>query len=91
MSDVVEDQLSAEEQLKATVRQLGKTLGTTIKDQLGEEWLERIETIRKSGRKSNKGDQEATQKIQEIFSELENDQLLTVARAFTQFLNLIGR
>lgn len=82
MSDVMENQL------KDTVRELGKKLGTTIKDQLGEEWLERIETIRKSGRQSNKGEPEATQKIQAIFSELENDQLLTVARAFTQFLNL---
>lgn len=81
-SDVVENQL------KDTVRQLGKTLGTTIKDQLGEEWLERIEKIRKSGRKSNNGDQNATQLIQAEFASLNNDQLLTVARAFTQFLNL---
>lgn len=82
MSDVVENQL------RDTVRELGIKLGTTIKDQLGDEWLERIETIRKSGRKSNQGDLDATQQIQGIFSELENDQLLTVARAFTQFLNL---
>ena len=82
MSDIVENQL------KDTVRELGKKLGTTIKDQLGEQWLQRIETIRKSGRKSNKGDQEATAQLQSIFSELENTELLTVARAFTQFLNL---
>ncbi len=82
MSDAMENQL------RDTVRQLGSTLGTTIKDQLGEEWLQRIETIRKSGRKSNQGDQEATQQLQALFSELENEQLLTIARAFTQFLNL---
>ncbi|BDX08661.1 phosphoenolpyruvate carboxylase [Planctobacterium marinum] len=82
MSDAMENQL------RDTVRQLGSTLGTTIKDQLGEAWLERIETIRKAGRKSNQGEQEATEQLQSLFSELENEQLLTVARAFTQFLNL---
>lgn len=82
MSDVMENQL------RETVRQLGSTLGTTIKDQLGDAWLERIETIRKAGRKSNQGEQEATAQLQALFSELGNEQLLTVARAFTQFLNL---
>lgn len=82
MSDAMENQL------KDTVRELGAKLGITIKDQLGEEWLERIETIRISGRESNKGEQHATEQLQQLFSELDNSELLTVARAFTQFLNL---
>lgn len=74
--------------LKDTVRQLGTTLGETIRDQLGEEWLQRIEDVRISGRHSYKGDETATEKLKELFQELSNEELLTVGRAFTQFLNL---
>ncbi len=77
-----------DDQLKTTVRYLGSKLGETIKAQLGNEWLDRIETIRKAGKQSNTGDQEATQQIAELFKGLEDSELLVVARAFTQFLNL---
>lgn len=81
-------QSEMENQLKNTVRYLGSKLGETIEAELGTEWLERIEAIRKAGRMSNNGEQEATEQLQSLFSTLNSNDLLTVARAFTQFLNL---
>ncbi|MCC2616397.1 phosphoenolpyruvate carboxylase [Aestuariibacter halophilus] len=75
-------------QLKETVRSLGATLGNTIKDQLGEAWLQRIEDIRIKGRTAYQGDETCAEELQSLFSELSNDELLTVGRAFSQFLNL---
>ncbi len=75
-------------QLKETVRFLGSTLGDTISAQLGQEWLQRIEDIRISGRESFNGDEDCSQKLKALFSEISNEELLTVGRAFSQFLNL---
>ncbi len=75
-------------QLKESVRFLGTTLGDTIRAQMGDEWLERIEKVRKAGRNSFSGAQEASDELKTLFSELSNDELLTVGRAFSQFLNL---
>ena len=75
-------------QLIGTVRNLGAVLGDTIRDQLGEKWLERIETVRKDGRKAHQGDEDCAKRVKQLFSELKNDELLTVGRAFSQFLNL---
>ena len=75
-------------QLKDTVRYLGKTLGKTIEAQLGTEWLERIETIRKDGRSSYQGDADCSANLKETFKNLSDADLLTVGRAFAQFLNL---
>lgn len=82
MSQVLDSQLTE------TVRNLGTVLGDTIRDQLGEQWLERIETVRKDGRKAHQGDENATQRVKKLFAELKNEDLLTVGRAFSQFLNL---
>ncbi len=76
------------EKLKETVKYLGATLGETIKDELGEEWLEKIEQIRHDGRHSSKGDLTSTQQLAEALKSLDNQSLLTIARAFAQFLNL---
>lgn len=75
-------------QLTETVRYLGATLGDTIRDQLGEEWLERIETIRKDGRKAFQGNDDCADRLKAMFAQLGNDELLTIGRAFSQFLNL---
>lgn len=75
-------------QLKDSVRFLGTTLGDTIKAQLGEEWLARIEDIRVSGRNSYKGDSDCSEHLISLFSELSNEDLVVVGRAFSQFLNL---
>ena len=74
--------------LQQRVRDLGTTLGETIAAQLGDEWLQRIEEIRLAGRASALGDSSATAQLIEQFQTLDDDSLLTVARAFSQFLNL---
>lgn len=79
---------SLDSQLTETVRYLGATLGDTIRDQFGEEWLQRIETIRKDGRKAYQGDDTCAVRLKALFAELGNDELLTIGRAFSQFLNL---
>lgn len=75
-------------QLKDTIKYLGSTLGETIEAELGSEWLQRIETIRHDGRKSSKGDAASTKALADTFAALDNESLLTVGRAFAQFLNL---
>lgn len=75
-------------QLIETVRNLGVVLGDTIRDQLGEDWVDRIEAVRKDGRQAYKGDQQAANRVKQVFTELKNEDLLTVGRAFAQFLNL---
>lgn len=75
-------------ELKDTVRYLGKTLGETIQNQLGDEWLEKIEKIRKDGRASYQGDTSCSEELKETFKTMSDDDLLTVGRAFAQFLNL---
>ena len=75
-------------QLLETVRNLGAVLGDTIREQLGEAWLERIEAVRKDGRKAFQGNEDSAKRVKQLFTELKNDELLTVGRAFSQFLNL---
>jgi phosphoenolpyruvate carboxylase len=75
-------------ELQQRVRDLGTTLGETIAAQLGDEWLQRIEDIRLAGRASALGELSATDKLITQFQTLDDDSLLTVARAFSQFLNL---
>ncbi|RTE65842.1 phosphoenolpyruvate carboxylase [Amphritea opalescens] len=76
------------EDLRDDVRMLGDCLGQTIIAHKGQAFLDKIETIRalsKAGRSSGKpvGDE-----LLKTLSELDDDDLLPVARAFTQFLNL---
>ncbi len=75
-------------ELKDTVRYLGAVLGETIKNQLGQDWLDRIESIRKDGRSSYQGDGDCSAKLKETFKDMSDNELLTVGRAFAQFLNL---
>lgn len=76
------------EQLKETVKYLGATLGETIQAELGDEWLQKIEQIRHDGRHSSKGEEESTGQLEANLSKLDNQSLLTIARAFAQFLTL---
>jgi len=76
------------EQLKETVKYLGATLGETIKEELGNDWLETIEKVRHDGRHSSKGDAASTDALASKLAGLDNQSLLTIARAFAQFLTL---
>ena len=76
------------ESLRDDVRMLGESLGQTIESHLGEAFLEKIERIRqlaKAGRDSEEGEHDAL--LKELGA-LNEDEVLPVARAFSQFLNL---
>ena len=74
--------------LRSNVSMLGKLLGDTIKDALGENILDRVETIRKLSKSSRAGNEADRQELLTTLQNLSNDELLPVARAFSQFLNL---
>ncbi|MFT5277765.1 MAG: phosphoenolpyruvate carboxylase [Glaciecola sp.] len=79
---------SLDAQLKDTVRYLGATLGETIEAELGSDWLQKIEQIRQDGRDSYADVTKSTDRMTTLFSSLDNQSLLTIGRAFAQFLNL---
>ncbi|GLP95990.1 phosphoenolpyruvate carboxylase [Paraferrimonas sedimenticola] len=74
--------------LKSNVHMLGDVLGQTIQDSEGPEFLEKIETIRQLAKASRSGDVEARQSMLNVLRGLSDDELVPVAKAFNQFLNL---
>ncbi|MCW8877548.1 MAG: phosphoenolpyruvate carboxylase [Kangiellaceae bacterium] len=79
--------------LRDRVRLLGDMLGETLKSDLGEEWLNTIEQIRRLGKSTSQdSNQDAQQEIQQQlasqFVQMSGDELSRVASAFSQFLNL---
>ena len=74
--------------LRSNVSMLGHMLGTTIKDAHGEELLGKVETIRKLSKSARAGNQDDRAKLIDELQNLPDEQLLPVARAFSQFLNL---
>ncbi|OAN17048.1 phosphoenolpyruvate carboxylase [Photobacterium jeanii] len=74
--------------LKSNVSMLGHLLGNTIKDAHGEPLLEKVETIRKLSKSARGGNKDDRAKLIDELQNLPDDQLLPVARAFSQFLNL---
>ena len=72
--------------LRENVRLLGDCLGETMSNHLGESFLDKVENIRllsKDGRQS--GDSAA---LIQALEELDDKDIVPVARAFNQFLNL---
>ncbi|WP_087020232.1 phosphoenolpyruvate carboxylase [Thaumasiovibrio subtropicus] len=74
--------------LRSNVSMLGHLLGNTIKDAHGEELLDKVETIRKLSKSARGGDDSDRQQLIKELQNLPDEQLLPVARAFSQFLNL---
>ena len=74
--------------LRDKVRFLGSALGDTIRNDRGEELLERIESIRKQAKKARKGDVEERDELLAQLKSLSDDALVPVVRGFNQFLNL---
>lgn len=74
--------------MRSNVSMLGKLLGDTIKDAMGENILDKVETIRKLSKSSRAGNEGHRQELLSTLQNLSNDELLPVARAFSQFLNL---
>ena len=76
------------EDLRDDVRMLGECLGQTIAAHKGQEFFDKIETIRTLSKAGRSSGQPADEELLKTLSELDDDDLLPVARAFTQFLNL---
>lgn len=74
--------------LREDVHQLGELLGSTIRDQYGEAFLDKIERIRKGAKAARQGSADGAQQLGDTLDGLHDDELLPVARAFNQFLNL---
>ncbi|MDU1905073.1 MAG: phosphoenolpyruvate carboxylase [Dysgonomonas sp.] len=74
--------------MNENIAMLGKLLGETIKEALGEDLFERVETIRRLSKASHNGDEESHGKLVETLQNLPDKEFLPVAQAFNQFLNL---
>ncbi|AGZ36707.1 MULTISPECIES: phosphoenolpyruvate carboxylase [Pseudomonas] len=71
--------------LREDVHLLGELLGETIRQQHGEAFLQKIEDIRHSAKADRRS---AGEKLSSTLADLADEDLLPVARAFNQFLNL---
>lgn len=72
--------------LRANVRLLGAMLGEIISSSEGPALLEAVEAIRKHSKQL--GDHQSLNSLHAMLAELEDDEMLVIARAFAQFLNL---
>lgn len=74
--------------LRANVSLLGTQLGETIRSHLGEAVLEKVEQIRQLSKEARQGNGQQAAQLKQVLRDLSDDELLPVARAFAQFLNL---
>jgi phosphoenolpyruvate carboxylase len=74
--------------LRQNVSMLGRILGDTMSDAAGEDFLQKIEQIRTLSKSARGGDNDDASRLKALLLTLSRDELLPVARAFSQFLNL---
>ncbi|MCB1705747.1 MAG: phosphoenolpyruvate carboxylase [Halioglobus sp.] len=74
--------------LRQNVSMLGRVLGDTMRDAAGEDFLNKIEQIRTLSKSARGGDGKDEERLKGLLLGLDRDELLPVARAFSQFLNL---
>ena len=74
--------------LRENVRLLGEQLGQIMVSDQGSAFLERIEGLRGLSKSVHQGDDGARASLIDQVRQLNDDDLVSVARAFTQFLNL---
>ena len=74
--------------LRNQVKALGTLLGQTIAEDKGPEYLALIESIRLQGKAIDGGDEKALLSLMGKIGESNDETLLTIARAFSQFLNM---
>lgn len=76
------------ESMRSNIHMLGDFLGETIRDAQGSEILDLIENIRMLSRASRSGDEKSREQLLDILANISNEDVIPVARAFSQFLNL---
>ncbi|SEA43584.1 phosphoenolpyruvate carboxylase [Microbulbifer marinus] len=74
--------------LREDVRLLGEELGAVLREQAGEQLFDTVETIRQAAVESRSHGEMQVGRLRELLDPLDDDTLLEVARAFSQFLNL---
>jgi len=74
--------------LREDVRLLGEELGTVLRTQAGDDLYDTVETIRQVAVESRSHGEMPVGKLRELLDPLDDETLLEVARAFSQFLNL---
>lgn len=74
--------------LRRNVNRLGSLLGQTIKDHHGEEFFNKIESIRQLSKAARAGNEEDREVLLDQLKGLSDDELVPVTRAFSHFLNL---
>lgn len=76
------------EALRDDVRVLGESLGRTMEAHLGAPFLERVESIRHRAKAARLTENASQDSLRQALDDLSEDEVLPMARAFTQFLNL---
>ncbi len=74
--------------LRGNVSFLGRLLGETIADAEGDHFLDLIEQVRGLSKEAREQGEVAGESLLQLLRELDSEQLVPVARAFSQFLNL---
>ncbi len=74
--------------LRNDVRQLGEMLGQVIAKDRGEAFLELIESIRALAKNARSGGESEWQQLSDFLANIPAGDMVDVARAFNQFLNL---
>ncbi|RRN04792.1 phosphoenolpyruvate carboxylase [Bibersteinia trehalosi] len=77
-----------DQSIRSNIQMLGDFLGETIRDSQGNDILDLIENIRILSRDSRHGDEQAREKLLDMLANIADDNVIPVARAFSQFLNL---
>ncbi len=87
-TDTGQDLKHLDAPLRDDVRQLGWLLGRVIADDRGEAFLEQIETIRALAKEARNGGAAEWAQLSSFLADVPADNMVDVARAFNQFLNL---
>ncbi len=74
--------------LRSNVGTLGQILGETIRTNLDDAFLDKIEQIRQLAKSSRQGDEASRDEMLKLLTALPDNELVPFAKAFNQFLNL---
>lgn len=73
--------------LREDVRLLGNLLGETLKQHAGQDLFNQIEQIRALAKGARDGQAETEKKLEQLFLDLKDEEILPLTRAFSYFLN----
>ncbi|GAB4354517.1 MAG: phosphoenolpyruvate carboxylase [Gammaproteobacteria bacterium] len=74
--------------LREDIRLLGELLGETLIEQAGRELFDKVEAVRQQSKALHEAAEYDRTPLRDLVAELTPEEVLDVARAFTQFLNL---